>query len=110
ISRHWSLSTVMTNLPPHRSCSRSRYRVGMTIRPLASRVNLLAPLNMSERALGPILSHFFPPATTIGSAMSHCQRLKLKKTRDNSDLDHTLAANGRQDSGSVRNQPVSGFS
>src|SRR5450631_827484 len=78
----------MTSLPPQRSCSRSRYRVGMTIRPLASRVSLLAPLNILIWVRKPILSHFFPPTATIGSAVSHCQRLKLKKTRDNSDLDH----------------------
>src|SRR5271156_2828900 len=88
MSRHWSLSTVTTNLPPQSSCSRSRYRVGMTIRPLASRVSLLAPLNIFGWVLKPILSHNFPPGTTIGSAETHCQRLKLKKTRPDSDLGH----------------------
>src|SRR5882672_12511527 len=90
MSRHWSLSTVTTIWPPQRSCSRSRYRVGITSRPLASRVSLLAPLNIFLRVLKPIFSHNFPPGTTIGSAKSHCQRVKLKKTRTDSDLGHIL--------------------
>src|SRR5882724_8908825 len=90
MSRHWSLSTVTTNLPPQSSCSRSRYRVGMTSRPFTSRVSLLAPRNIFGRALRPILSHNFPPDTTIGSRETHCQRLKLKKTRPDSDLGHIL--------------------
>src|SRR5271163_2755302 len=88
MSRHWSLSTVMTNFPPQRSCSRSRYRVGMTMRPLASSVSLLAPRNIVRWVARPIFSHFFPPSTTIGSSTSHCQRVKLKKTGTNSDLGH----------------------
>jgi hypothetical protein len=42
----------------------------------------------------PIHSHFFPPICTIGSAVSHCQRFKLKKTRGDSDLDHILSPPG----------------
>src|SRR5271165_221413 len=90
MSRHWSLSTVTTKLPPQLSCSRSRYRVGITIRPFASRVSLLAPRNIFGWVPRPIFSHNFPPGTTIGSATTHCQRVKLKKTSADSDLGHIL--------------------
>src|SRR6202035_5082208 len=96
MSRHWSLSTVTTNLPPQSSCSRSRYRVGMTIRPFTSRVSLLAPRNMFLWVRQPILSHNFPPDPTIGTAATHCQRLMVKKTRPDSDLGHTLEADAAQ--------------
>jgi len=38
----------------------------------------------------PIFSHNFPPGTTIWIAKTHCQRVKLKKTRPDSDLGHIL--------------------
>src|SRR6267142_3348028 len=90
MSRHWSLSTVTTNLPPQSSCSRSRYRVGITSRPFTSRVSLLAPRNIFGWVPRPIFSHNFPPGTTIGSRETHCQRLKLKKPDPDSDLGHIL--------------------
>src|ERR1700676_2231533 len=110
MSRHWSLSTVTTNFPPQRSCSRSRYRVGITIRPFASRVKLLEPRNIVGWVAQPIPSHFFPPASTIGSGASHCQRVKLKKTWGNSDLGHSSATVTRLETRPVSNQPVSGYS
>jgi len=45
-----------------------------------------------DGSLKPILSHFSPLDTTIGSRSPDCQRLKLKKTCANSDLGHTLPA------------------